>query len=204
MPHKFDPKNLERLDGEERRKAIDVEAILSSLPLASTQSVADIGCGTGFFSVPLSQRLSEGKVYALDIADEMLDRLRQKVRDSGIGNIEVIKSDDMDFPLPRGTMDGAMLSFVLHEQEDRIRFLQKARELLKPGAWLLVVEWQKREMKMGPPLAERIDGAELRDMAGRAGFENVSSKELGDYNYMALLRRADMPAGRSGPPESRS
>ncbi len=187
MPHKFDPKDLERLDSEARRKSVDMEAILSLLPLGPGQSVADIGCGTGFFSLPLSRALPQGKVYALDIADEMLEVVRQKVQENGISNIEVVKSGEMEFPVPARAMDGVLLSFVLHEQEDRIGFLKKVRGLLKPSGWLSVIEWQKKEMKMGPPIAERIDEAGLKDSATRAGFRIVSFQELGEANYMALL-----------------
>ncbi|MDO8690566.1 MAG: class I SAM-dependent methyltransferase [Dehalococcoidia bacterium] len=191
MPHKFDPKDLERLDSEARRKSTDIESILSSLPLDPGQSVADIGCGTGFFSVPLSRALSQGKVYALDIADEMLERVRLKVLENGISNIEVVKSGEMDFPVPAGDMDGVFLAFVLHEQEDRTEFLRKVRDLLKPSGWLSVIEWQKKEMRMGPPLADRIDEAGLRDLASRAGFLPVSVTNLDEFNYLALLRRTE-------------
>ncbi len=196
MPHKFDPKKMDHLESHGRRKLMDAEEILSSLPLDPGQSVVDIGCGTGFFAVPLSKRLPQGKVYALDIADEMLERLRQKVQDNGIGNIEIIKSGEMEFPVPEGAMDGAVLSAVLHEQEDRIEFLKRVRDLLKPGAWLLIVEWQKKESPMGPSLEERIDEAELRDMASQARFRTASARAIGEFNYMAVLTRSGDPGSQ--------
>lgn len=189
MPHKFDPKNIERLDREDRRRLVDVEAILSSLPLQPQQTVADVGCGTGFFTLPLGRVISDGKVYALDIADEMLDRLRQKVAESGAGNIEILKCSELNFPVPKGALDGALVAFVLHEQDDRPAFLEKVQELLKPGAWISVVEWQKKETKMGPPVAERMDEAEIRDMASKVGLDFSSAKELGDAVQVAILRR---------------
>jgi ubiquinone/menaquinone biosynthesis C-methylase UbiE len=191
VPHRFDPKNIEHLDGEERRRLVDVEAILSSLPLQPRQTLADIGCGTGFFTLPLAQRVSEGKVYALDIADEMLDRLRQRVAEGGAGNVEVLKCGELDFPVPKGAMDGVLVAFVLHEQEDRLVFLEKVRELLKPGGWISVLEWEKKETKMGPPVAERIDQVELRHMASKAGLDFAFAKQLSDSSYMAVLKRLD-------------
>lgn len=193
MAHKFDPKHLERLDRADRRQMIDIEAVFSSLPLSPNQSVADIGCGTGFFALPLSRRIPEGKVYALDISEEMLERLRQKAQEGHITNIEALKSGETDFPLPPGSMDGVLLAFVLHEQEDRIAFLKKVKELARPGAWVGVVEWVKREMSMGPPLHERIDPSELSALARRAGLELVSKEGSGYTFYHAVLQR---PEGR--------
>ncbi len=191
MPHKFDPKNLDRLDRQDRRQLIDVEAVFSQLPLTTGQSVADIGCGTGFFAIPLSRHVPEGKVYALDIADEMLSRLRQKVAENGAANIEVLKCSEMDFPLPKGAMDGILLAFVLHEQEDRVRFLEKVHELLKPGAWVGIIEWEKKETKMGPPVAERIDRSEVKDAASKAGLDFLLATQSGETNYVAVLKRPD-------------
>lgn len=196
MLHKFDPKQLERLERPERRQLLDVEEIFSSIPLDAGQSVADLGSGTGYFALPLSRRLTAGKVYALDIADEMIEYLRHRVTEAGAANIEVIKCSGLDFPIPKGAMDGALVAFVLHEQDDQPGFLEKARALLKPGGWLSVVEWEKKETKMGPPVAERIGRDELKTLALRAGLEFVSAESTGDTVYVALLKR---PEGQGAP-----
>ncbi len=196
MAHKFDPKHLQRLESDERRRLLDVETVLTYLPLEPQQSVADIGCGPGFFAFPLSRRLASGRLYALDISDEMLERLRQRVQESQIANIEVMKCGELDFPLPAASLDGVFLAFVLHEQDNPDAFLAKVQELLKPGAWLSVIEWEKRDTDMGPPAAERIDRTELRNMARQHNLEVIFEKVLNEAHYLAVLRRRNGQMGR--------
>lgn len=187
MPHKFDPARIDRLDSPERLSRLPLEEIFSALPLQPSQTVADLGCGTGIFSLPLAQRLPQGKVYCLDIAEVMLERVRRKVQESRITNIEVKQCSETDFGLEPGSLDGVFLAFVLHEQEDRAAFLQTVRPLLKAGGWVGVVEWQKKEMSEGPPLPERIDPAEARQLASQAGLKAVVDKSLGDRYYLMVL-----------------
>ena len=75
--HKFDPAKLDRLLAPERYEQLDIHRILSLLPITHYQTVADIGCGPGFFTIPLAKTLWEGKMYALDIQEEMLEACRR-------------------------------------------------------------------------------------------------------------------------------
>ena len=183
---------------------IKLEEILSSLPLEPSQRIADIGCGTGLLAIPLSRRLPGGKVYALDIAEEMLERLRQKADDGRITNIEMLKCGELDFPVPPKSVDGVLLAFVLHEQEDRVTFLERVVEMLKPRGWVAVVEWEKKMMEMGPPVAERIDENELGAMARGAGLDVLSKKGLGETHYLAVLQDLDTRSDQSSKLEAAS
>ena len=137
----------------------------------------------------MAQRVPEGKVYCLDIAEEMLERVRKKVIDNKVSNVEVKRCEEMDFGLEPGSVDGAFMAFVLHEQEDRVAFLKAVSSLLKKRGWVGVLEWVKKEMSEGPPLNERIDPAEAGELAGKAGLKVSANKALGDKFYMVVLTR---------------
>lgn len=187
MRRKFDPSHKAMLDSEERRHAFPPEKILSLLPLAPDQIVADIGCGTGYFSIPLSERLTKGKVYALDISEEMLSVLRGKLEKSPHSNITVLKSEEENIPLKAGSLDGVLMIFMLHEAAaNRAVFLKTVFSLLKPGGWVAVVEWVKKEMPVGPPLKERLDMTEVIDLAPEEGVKLVSKESLNDKHYFLL------------------
>jgi len=78
MVHKFDAKKADILDNPERAKILDPEVILEKLELTREIVLADLGCGTGFFSIPASRRVK--KVFALDIQQKMLDILTDKIK----------------------------------------------------------------------------------------------------------------------------
>ena len=188
MPHKFEVAKIDRLDSPERLKRLpSFEEVFSQLPLKPSQSVADIGCGTGTFSLPLAKHLPEGKLYCLDIAEEMLERVKKKIKENNISNVIVKKINELDFGLDLQSLDGVFMTFVLHEQEDRVAFLKAIGGLLKKGGWVGFVEWVKKEMPEGPPFAERIDSTEARTLATNSGMKVLKEKTLGDKFYMMVL-----------------
>lgn len=188
MPHKFDPNRKARLDSPERRRLLDPDRILPLLPLKPDQTVADIGCGTGFFSLPLAQRLPRGKVYAVDVSPEMLEVVREKLAQSPANNMEVVLSRDTDIPLPAASLDGALLSVVVHENDDRPGFLRAVEKLLKPGAWVAVIEWEKREMAEGPPQAERVAREEVAAWGAELGLKVVQEAAVNDRHYLLVFK----------------
>src|SRR5919201_1315272 len=97
---KFNPANLERQLGEERRRSLDPEDYLDLLALRPDMVVADVGCGPGYFTLPLARRLPQGRVLACDIQQEMLDVLRQRVSEAGLTNVETARSAEDRVPLP--------------------------------------------------------------------------------------------------------
>jgi ubiquinone/menaquinone biosynthesis C-methylase UbiE len=172
----------------EREQELDPFVVTTFMPMEPYDHVADIGCGPGYFSVPLAKHLVYGKLYALDVLDEMLEVTRRRVAESKLGNVEVLKCGGTEFPLPRGSLDGAFLAFVLHQTGDRVAFLKAVRELIKPRGWCTVLEWYPVETEHGPPLEKRIPVEELQRMAEAAGFRFRWSRELNPRQYMAVLR----------------
>ena len=139
-----------------RAQKLDPFVVLSFCPVNVHETVGDIGCGPGYFTLPLAKFLVSGKVYALDLDEEMVAACRERVAEVRMGNVEVLDCGEFDFPLDQGSLDGALLAFVVHHSADRTRFLQAVRELLTPKGWCSVLEWYPKETDGGPPLASRI------------------------------------------------
>jgi ubiquinone/menaquinone biosynthesis C-methylase UbiE len=168
-PHKFSPDAVEQLLSAERAQRLDPGLVVDLLPLEPYHTVADIGCGPGFFTIPLALSLTEGKLYAFDVQPEMVKACRQLVRRAKAANVEVLQSQENSLPLPDGSLDGAFLSFTLHEAFDRPAFLREVSRALKVGGWLTLVEWNKEPMKEGPPLKERLSALDCLDLAEPLG-----------------------------------
>ncbi|MBI4297877.1 MAG: 1-(5-phosphoribosyl)-5-[(5-phosphoribosylamino)methylideneamino]imidazole-4-carboxamide isomerase [Chloroflexi bacterium] len=188
--HRFDVRRLSLLEDVTRRRELNPEKVFDLLPLEPQQRVADIGCGPGYFSLPLARRLPQGQVVALDVQPEMLARLRERAKRARIKNIDIMKCGEVEFPLELGGLDGMLLTFVLHEMKERAEeFLKIAAALLKPGGWLAIVEWVKASTGDGPPRADRLSQEETEALAEKVGLKVVREEGLGDKYYFLLAHR---------------
>ena len=185
------PTSVERMLRPERAETLDPFRVMSHCPVNPRDTVADIGCGPGYFTLPLAKYLIYGKVFALDASDEMIQACQERVNQARLGNVEVVKCEEYEFPVEAGIADGLFISVTLHHPEDRVRFLTAAKEMLKPGGWCFIVEWQKKETESGPPQQVRITTEELRQIAKDSGFKFQSSLNLNsDYFVATLINRS--------------
>ena len=178
-----------RLLSPERAETLDPLVIMSFCPINIHDTVADIGCGPGYFALPLAKYVAHGKLYALDTDDEMLEALRERVTAAKLGNIEILKNDGANFPLPEASLDGLLLAFVIHDSEERLAFLEAAAKLLKRSGWCCVLEWYRKETEYGPPLEMRIEPEEMMAIGKDAGLTLLRQRDLKGTQYMLLFKR---------------
>lgn len=177
---KFDPDNADRLDRPDRGQDIDWDNLFSELELDDGKILADIGAGTGFYAVPFSKRV--GKVYAVDISEKMLARVREKMRGEGISNIEPMLSSEDKIPLPDESVDIAFMASVFHEL-DGDGTLNETRRILKPGGKLVIIDFKKIEEESGPPLWHRKSEDEAIDICENHGFKFGHNFNAGSNKY---------------------
>jgi ubiquinone/menaquinone biosynthesis C-methylase UbiE len=191
MPQKFDSRHKFRLLSEERQAALQPEKLLRSVGLAGGMTLADIGCGPGFFTIPAAQIVGErGAVYAADIQGDMLSAVRDRAREADLANIHVVKTSDREIPIAPHSCDVVLLAFVIHEIESRASFLHRAARLLKPDGRLVILEWEKIEEDAGPPLEERMSPEDTLADAQAAGLQPIEERSLTPSQYLRVFQRA--------------
>ena len=179
---------IQRLLRPERAEMLDPFVILSFCPIGLNDSVADIGCGPGYFTLPLAKALVNGKVYALDIDEEMVAACRERMDQARLGNVETLTCSEFEFPIEKGTLDGLFMAFVVQHGADKPRLLRAVRELLQPRGWCSVLEWYRKETETGPPLERRVDPGDLENLARDAGFRPTGWRDLNGEHYLMTLR----------------
>ena len=179
---------IQRLLSPQRDASLDTLAILSFSGISYRDRVADIGCGPGYFTIPLAKALVEGKLYALDIDNEMLDACRERVAQARMGNVEILKCEEFDSSLEAGSLDGIFLAFVIQQSPDKPRFLKAVRQLLRPRGWGAILEWYRKETETGPPLERRMDPEQMEELVKSAGFRYMGWRDLNGDQYMMTLR----------------
>lgn len=191
MPHKFDIRERQHLLDDTRYESLQPEQLLRRLGLKAGDTMADIGCGPGFFTLPAAEIVGpQGVVIAADVQGEMLSAVKSRVVERGLTNVRVLKTSETDISLPPGSVDFALLAFVLDEVEHRSSFLHRVARILKPGKRVVVIEWQKHETEVGPPLADRLSPEETLEDAQAAGLALDEREELNDHHYLMTFTQA--------------
>ena len=185
MAHRFDIKKAEVLDSPDRRKFLNPDRILEMLGLEKDMTFADLGCGTGYFSIPASAIVR--KVYAIDVQQEMLELLNARIKKENITNIESLLSDGKSIPLADGSADILFMANVFHEIDDKDYMLAEVKRVLSGQGRLVIIDWKKMEMDMGPPLSERLSTEEVIITCRKNGFKNEMNIDAGAYNYMLVF-----------------
>jgi FkbM family methyltransferase len=131
-----------RTHGEDRREQWQkVDHIFKEMGVRPGAVVADIGAGDGFFTVRLSRAVGpDGRVHAVDVASDALRRLRTRIGDEQLSNVEVVEGAFDDPKLAPGSIDAALIVNAYHEMNQHQAMLTKIRAALKPGGRLVIVE----------------------------------------------------------------
>ena len=180
MAHIFDPEDRAKLDNPERRAEMPPEETLVKAGIKPGDIFLDIGCGTGYFSLPAARMVGpKGLVYAVDASGVMLAEIRSRVASLGIFNLHTVQTAQGKLKMPEADGTMALISDTLHEVEDKNSFLAAVGAALKPGTRLAVIEWIKKETPKGPPLKDRLSEDELQVLLKKAGFTEPAAAELG-------------------------
>lgn len=189
LPHIFNVRKRRILDSEERLRITEPFSVLVSSDLREHLTLVDLGCGTGFYSIPASRIVGDGITYAVDIQEEMLATLHHKIRKLGINNIHVIMSGLHKLPLKDASLDRALLMNTLHEVYGKQAILREVSRVLKPDGKLSVVDWQKsyRTEDFGPPFEQRIGLDQAQRILEHRYFRLNRAFRAGPYHYGLLF-----------------
>jgi ubiquinone/menaquinone biosynthesis C-methylase UbiE len=187
MVKKYDPAVKEALLAKDRADSLDTHRVMSFLPLMPYQEVADMGCGPGYFTIPLAKFTFDGKVFALDIHQEMLDAVREAADEVRLGNVETVLSKEAKVALGKETIDGALAAFLLSDVAKPAKVLKDMHASLRNGGWLGVIE----ETLIGDNGADAevsLSESDISDLVLDAGFRFTGRYDISATNYMLVFR----------------
>ncbi|MDA1258159.1 MAG: class I SAM-dependent methyltransferase [Chloroflexi bacterium] len=189
MPTKFPLENAEALLSQSRPGAVDPNYVVAELPLRTFHFVADIGCGPGYLTIPLAKYLYDGKVYAIDVQQGMLDIVEREAKAAHVQNVETVLSRETKLPLEDNSVDLALMSNVLHEASYPTRLIRDAARIVKKGGWIAILEWRKQEMRVGPPLDERVAQEDVEEILEKLELTVKARRIIGDIRYLLLVEK---------------
>ncbi len=170
---------LERPEREEYQKK---DEIMRALELKPGQRVADIGAGSGYFTIPVAKAVGPtGKVWAIDIFQEMLNYIDRRLKAEQLENVELLKVERDDPQLPPAGVDIILMVDTYHYIQNRTEYAKKLREGLAPGGKVVVIDfipkpWEERPW--GPPPEQHLSKETLNSEMAEAGLKVVKDHDF--------------------------
>jgi SAM-dependent methyltransferase len=170
------------LERDERAEYQQLPRIMETLGLQKGERVADIGCGTGYFTIPVARAVGpEGKVLAIDASQEMLDYLERRITAEQLENVELKKVGRDDPELPDGGIELILMVDTYHYIKERTEYGKKLLAGLAPGGRLVVIDFRPKpweERPWGPPPEQKMSKEELTADLEKAGFKLVEDHDF--------------------------
>jgi len=188
MEHRFD-------NADEWAKSFDDPArdawqmpdrVIKELRIQPGSVVADIGAGTGYFSMRLAKLPARPKVYAVDIEPAMLEHITHRATLDDLANVKAVKADADRTNLPE-RVDVVLIVDTYHHLPNRVAYFTELRRQMKPGARLAIVDFRKGAPD-GPPEEFRFTPAQISKELEQAGFTLAESHDFLPRQHFLVYR----------------
>ena len=161
---------------------------MQALALKPDASVADIGAGTGYFSVRLAHMLPKGRVYAVDTEPDMVKHLAERAKREGLKNVSAIAGKPDDPRLPQ-KVDVVLMVDVHHHIDDRERYFRKLAGSLKPDGRVAIIDF-RMDSPEGPPKSARVAPERVKAELKSAGYDLVREHGFLPNQYFLVFAPA--------------
>ena len=178
------------LDRPEREEEEAPSKAVALLQLRPGDVVADVGAGSGYMTVRLARAVGPtGRVLAVDIQPEMIERLTDRVHAEMLTNVTAILGAADDPRLPPGSVDLELMVDVYHELAAPQRMLQHLRSALKPGGRLVLLEYRKEDPSIPIREEHKMSVADAKAEIEPEGFTLLEVKEDLPRQHILIFRK---------------
>jgi ubiquinone/menaquinone biosynthesis C-methylase UbiE len=184
-----DPKAYIRALEDPKRDAYQKpHEVLTALNLKPGEVIADIGAGSGYFTFRIAHHVgTKGKVFAVDVSPDMIRHINRRIRDSKAVNIVSVLAEPDDPLLGERSIDRFFVCNVWHHVGNPTKYLSMMRKMLKPGGEIVMIDFHKKELPFGPPLAMKIAREDLLKQMEANGFRVTKEHTFLPYQYFLVF-----------------
>jgi predicted methyltransferase len=162
--------------------------VLAALSIKPGEVIADIGAGSGYFAFRLAHQVGDkGKVYAVDVSPDMILHINRRIRDTKATNVVTILADPDDPLLPAQSVNRFFICNVWHHVENQTKYLSLLKKMLKPGGEVVMIDFHKKELPVGPPLRMKIAREDLIKQMESDGFRLTKEHTFLAYQYFLVF-----------------
>ncbi|AYA35627.1 class I SAM-dependent methyltransferase [Hymenobacter oligotrophus] len=177
---------LERPDREQEE---GTDILLRELKLKPTDVVADIGAGTGFFTFRMSELVPQGKVLAVDIQPQMLEKLQATSQRRKVANVEPVLGTVKNPNLPANAVDLALIVDAYHEFDHPREMMRAIKNSLKPGGRVALVEYRAEDPNVPIKRIHRMSEEQARRELQAVGLQFVENIKALPQQHLLIFKR---------------
>ena len=180
------------LDRPEREREEAPSKAIAALGLKTGDVVADIGAGSGYYTVRLAAAVGPtGHVVATDLQPGMLALIKARVAREGLTNVELVQGRADDPVLPAKTFDLLLMVDVYHELAAPQVFVRKLKTALKPGGRLVLIEFRREDPRVPIREEHKMSVSQVREELGADGFRIDRVIDVLPWQHIIVLRAAE-------------
>ncbi|MBU1557795.1 methyltransferase domain-containing protein [Patescibacteria group bacterium] len=172
---------------------IDPKNNIAQFGLNQGMKVADLGSGSGFYVMESSKAVgNDGRVYAVDVQKELLERIKASASLEGLSNIEIIWGDIEKLGgtrLADFSVDAVILSNTLFQVEEKENLINEMKRILRPKGRALIVDWTASFGGLGPAPESVFTEHQAKDLFQKNGFVLDKDISAGEHHYGFVVRK---------------
>lgn len=184
-----DPKSyIGALEDPKRDAYQKPHEVLTALNIKPGEVIADIGAGSGYFALRLAHFVGDkGKVYAVDVSPDMVRHLNRRIRETKASNVVTILADNDDPLLADRSVNRFFICDVWHHIENPTKYLSLMKKMLKPSGEIVMIDFHKKELPVGPPMQMKIAREDLIKQMETNGFKMTKEHTFLPYQYFLVF-----------------
>lgn len=162
--------------------------VIHALDLKPGEVIADIGAGSGYFTFHLARHVGDnGKVYAVDVSPDMILHMNRRIRELKANNVITLLADPDDPLLPDRSVNRFFFSDSWHHIENQSKYLSLMKRMLKPGGEIVMIDFHKKDLPVGPPMNMRIGREEVIKQLESNGYRFIKEHTFLPYQYFLVF-----------------
>jgi ubiquinone/menaquinone biosynthesis C-methylase UbiE len=191
IAHIMGASNAEWLDRSTRPQEEHTQLAIDKIEVLPTGVIADIGAGTGYYTFKLAPKVPKGKVYSVEIQDEMIAELNERKKKLNATNVVVIKGGVTSPNLPANSIDLAIMVDVYHELEYPVEMLESIKKSLKQDGQLLLIEYKGEDPAVAIRPLHKTTVKQLNKELAPNGFKLAYEGRFLPIQHFLLYKKAD-------------
>lgn len=190
IAHVMSHYGIQWLERSERQEEEDTEQLMKNLRLKPGMWIADIGAGSGYHSVRMAKRVgNNGKVFAVDVEQEMIRFMDERINKAKITNIKTVQSSEQDIPLEIGTIDIILMVDVYHEFSYPYEMGRSLHRILKSDGRVYLVEFRAEDASVPIKAVHKMSESQAVKEMKAAGFELETNIDNLPWQHCLVFRK---------------